>query len=52
VNSDSALNDQMLLVLVVWTLLHLAWAALALLFARGLLSSPEAGKQPVQAVAV
>ena len=37
VNSDSALSDQLPLVLAVWTLLHLAFAGLALFSARGLL---------------
>ena len=41
VNSDTALTDRLPLVLVVWTLLHLGFAALALLFARGLLRRPE-----------
>lgn len=37
VNSDRALNDQLPLVLTVWTALHLASAGIGLFFARGLL---------------
>jgi hypothetical protein len=40
VNSDTALNDRLPVVLGVWTALHLAFAALALVFTRGLLRSP------------
>ncbi len=40
VNSDTALNDQLPVVLAVWTALHLAFAAVALVFARGLWRSP------------
>ncbi len=41
VNSDAALNDRLPAVLAVWTLLHVAFAALGLLFARGLLRGPS-----------
>ena len=51
VNSDSALNDQLPLVLLVWTLLHLAWAALALILARGLVRRPDPHEEPASAVA-
>jgi hypothetical protein len=47
VNSDAALNDRLPLVLAVWTLLHLAFAALALALARGLLRPTRSGRESV-----
>ena len=41
INSDSALNDRLPQALGVWTLLHVAFAALALVLSRGLWRSPK-----------
>ncbi len=46
VNSDAALNDRLPQVLAVWSLLHLGFAALALLLARGLLRRRQAAPDP------
>jgi len=46
VNSDTALNDRLPQVLAVWSLLHLGFAALALLLARGLLGRRKAAPDP------
>ncbi len=52
VNSDASLNDRLPAVLAVWTVLHLAFAALALVFARGLLSPAPARNEPIRSSAV
>jgi hypothetical protein len=51
VDSDQALSDRLPIVLGVWTLLHLAFAGVALLFAKGLLRSPGNREKTASAAA-